>query len=325
MYDRFDAVAASARLRLAADAVTEPRLADKLEQLMTICRPGANSNGFVNTSSGLQGDRISSLYRFYISRQTVADPIDNADFAVDFYDYPGAYLTETAQEDGGRLYKQLIDSLKISQVIVVAIDAPALMEPLIDPELTASTIHQQRNRPAEVASAIRDAYYSDEQPRLVILAPIRCEKYMQSPEMRRKLVDAVRDGYSQLLNFTGDSTRAARFRVVITPVETTGCVVFDHWEPNDQDPGGLEPVWRHNTSTPQYTPLYSEQPLCHVMQFALNLTRTQTLRGNPFALWMDLLANLMGIPGKYVEAIERVAKQCENSPDKGFAVIQPGP
>jgi hypothetical protein len=326
MYNTFDSVIGSAGLRMGIDTMSEPVIAGKLAALLRLCQPFPDGSVSLEVEQhGLSGDRIESLYHFFIARRSAVHPRQSPDFGLDFYDYPGGFLVPQGAAGAEQTYERVVESVRASQVIVVAIDAPYMMEPFTAPTPENAGYHALRNCPDAVARVVRTAIADDHEPRLFLLAPIRCEKYMQNAAHRGRLVDAVRDGYAELLDFLGGAERWDRCRVVTTPVETTGCVWFDHWRAHPGSPAGVEAVFRHRDTHPSYSPELSEQPFCHTLAFALALARERRRPQGRLGLWLEILASLLGFPPAFVDAIERVGRRSIVDESRGLAILQPGP
>jgi len=124
MYDQIDRVTQGINLNLAPDKESSIRLGDRLAKLKRV--PNAIQ------SSPLRGDAEVSEFRFSMGLRE-----DKPRFDLVFRDFPGGYLTDPLHGD------DVEEFVKKSQVILIAVDAPALME--LD-----GAWHEEINRPSRI-------------------------------------------------------------------------------------------------------------------------------------------------------------------------------
>ena len=158
-------------------------------------------------------------------------------------------------------YQQVLSFVQKSEIVLVAVDTPYLME-------ANGTYHQRRNIPELIADTINDAWKNDDStPRMVILVPIKCEKYDLSD--RTELINATKLGYSKLLSYCQNFYKCA---VVCAPAQTTGCVKFDHFAPLDSDEEIPSPVFSMPQSKEErgYNPRDCSQTLRYCLVYTLN-------------------------------------------------------
>ena len=89
-----------------------------------------------------------------------------------FRDYPGGYHAANSTKDEKEFLRNLIVE---SHVILVAIDAPSLME-------QNGRYHERINRPQQIKDLFKDAYSARDsnEPKMIIFAPVKCEKYLKN-------------------------------------------------------------------------------------------------------------------------------------------------
>lgn len=192
-------------------------------------------------------------------------------FNLEFLDYQGEQLRDRSSEDS----KQVRQWLKGSIAIIIPIDSPALMESTGE----WININEKSNNPRGIEGIIR-AEQNRDTPRLVIFAPVRCEKYLQAnrgEELRRK----VEESYSSLLNYFRGEGGVRKNCVVIIPVETIGGAKFSAFE-KDVD-GDVRK--RFVNPERKYEPKYGDQLLRYIARFSLarisekNLIRIDKITG----------------------------------------------
>lgn len=258
MFERFEnallAEKVADQMALSADPDTEAVLSDNYSELISAIKAGGNVAG------AIVGDSEAHSYGFDLKRRRSDD---KSQIRLVFQDYPGGWLSAGAQDPSNPDYAKVLSFVREAQVLLVAVDAPYLME-------EGGRWHEARNLPAHVASTVREAWpASDDTPRLVLLVPIKCEKYDRTPDGRRALVEATRAGYAGLLAHLDTLPRCA---VVCAPAQTTGCVAFDHFAP--MEPG--DPIPAPVFSMPErfedraYSPKDCSQTLRFCLVYALN-------------------------------------------------------
>jgi hypothetical protein len=201
--------------------------------------------------------------------------------------------------------------MKTAQVVVVAIHTPALFERPAHDSNGVGRHHEAYNRPRQIADLFKRNYQNLKEPRLVILAPVKCETYMKDPT---RLVQMVRSGYHDLLDVLGSGALRSNVSVVLTPVQTVGSVVFSRIEEGDGEPVF---VFRKRRRDAGYAPCDAEQPLRYSLRFLLNLH--MQAREWPLFNWVrDWLGTDKGLQ----EAAAIFARGCKS--DGGFGILQEG-
>lgn len=257
MFERFEtallAEKVADKMHLSADSGTETTLRDNYSELKAVIQRGGN------ISEAITGDSEAHTYGFTLKRHRT-DP--EPQIRLVFQDYPGGWLMAGARDPTDAGYRQVFDFVHRAQVLLVAVDTPYLME-------EGGKWHNRRNMPDLVARTVREAWSaSDPTPRMVILVPIKCEKYDRSKRDRQTLVEATRNAYAELLEHLAHLPLCA---VLCAPAQTTGCVVFDHFlpmEPGDDLPA---PVFSmpDDPGKRGYNPRDCSQTLRYCLSYAL--------------------------------------------------------
>ena len=256
MYQQFNATIGATNLQLRPDLRSASILEDHLEDLKCL------TDHFESTSKdgyGLSGTESLEYFTFDIGKRGVTPTLQ-----LRFADYPGGYLTSRDQEEA----KKVTELLRDSAAVLIAIDAPALMEPR---GKNKGRWNVKFNRPDHIAAMFESAYENLEQPRMVIFAPVKCEKYVHDPALAQELKETIQESYKRLFElFKSSEKMCYNVTAVITPVQTVGSVVFSHVvdEENGRDP-------RFHFKKEHYDDLYnpkdSEQSLRYLMRFLLRL------------------------------------------------------
>lgn len=296
MFERFEnaliAEQVSDKVWLTADPDTSKVLSDNYKELIETIRQGGNIAGAIT------GDSEAHAYGFDLKKKASDDQVQ---IRLRFQDYPGGWLMAGERDPDNPDYKQVVSFVREAQVLLVAVDAPYLME-------DGGKWHERRNLPSLVAKTVREAWStSGETPRTVLLVPIKCEKYDKSADGRKALVEATRNGYSELLAHLSNMPRCA---VICVPAQTTGCVKFDHFQPmlaGDEIPS---PIF----SMPEkfedrgYNPKDCSQALRFSLVYALNRYVKEGKKG-----FGGAIRNFFKLDRKFAEGAEILGAGCRGT------------
>ncbi|WP_214105682.1 hypothetical protein [Acrocarpospora catenulata] len=253
----------------------------------------------VRATDGLAGTADMREYLFQVGRKA-RPPL----FGLRFTDYPGKYLISPDADGGGKFDR----AMRRADVIVVAIDTPALME-------RDGRYHEFVNAPGVVIDTIiRMTEVAT--PRLILLAPLRCERWMGSASDARELADRVTRAYRPLLGQIGAGDARIRTACVLTPVQTVGSVVFTRLE---EDSTG-HPIFHFKLRKAglKYAPQDTDQLLRYTLRFLVNKYR-RVGRG----AFRTILEQVIGTDQALTSAIQEFSRDCKTS--DGFAVLQDHP
>lgn len=300
MYEQFEKNIGVTNLQLSPDEDSAALLQDRLielKSLVDVFEARGNTVGLQRTEP-IGG--VSSLrgFQFELGKKG-----NKPTLSLNFRDYPGGFHESTASKEEKNFLKELLYN---SHAVLVAIDAPALME-------ENGKYHDRVNRPQQIKSLFNLAYQNLEEPRLVILAPIKCEKYLRKKESRLALLESVQKGYLPLLEHFRAESLKERVVIVITPVQTVGSVVVSRIEPDDA--GKPHFYFRKIRHDAIYCPQDSEQPLRYLLRFLIKL-HLDSRRGKMF----DFLRDWLGLDNHLKKAVEEFARGCKST--EGFKVIQ---
>lgn len=144
------------------------------------------------------------LFQMYSNEQML--------FQLEFLDYQGGRLMDSSTSDAATVREWLNTCV----AVIIPIDSPSLMES----EGEWAKLIDEWNNPEGIENIFRSEMNRNT-PRLVILSPVKCEKYIQEQrgeELRRK----VEDVYENLLQYLSAEPDLRKNCVVIAPVQTIG-------------------------------------------------------------------------------------------------------
>jgi hypothetical protein len=241
MYDQFDNV--SQDLQLLADEESKPDLDLHLQNLKSL----VNSSS-IKVSGYVESTDEAPSYKLEFGQTGTAPALE-----INFQDYRGGWINKADK------IEQVKEFIRDSVAVLIPINTPALME-------KEGEYHDSLNQPTELNNLFKKIYKDLDSPRLVILAPVKCEKYMNNPpELFRK----VREGYQKMLNQFASEKLLPKVAVVITPVQTVGSVVFSRVEKDEDN----QPIFYFRKPQPSdpYQPKNTEVPLRYLLRFLLKL------------------------------------------------------
>lgn len=205
--------------------------------------------------------QVGDTYEFKMSAP------GSEEYSLSFRDIPGEWLM-TNEED----VKQ---ELKSSQIIVIAIDTPHLVEENGDHSDAFHIIGNVHTLLAHIKS-------EEDVPRLVLFVPIKCEKYYHQGRMQ-EITAAIEEQYEDLLTSLRTGKKKELYTVAITPILSLGGVVFRDFQRDEngdvdviqlcdsQNPSlYLRPkaaYYQLYEPAPVFAPKYCEQPVLYVLSF----------------------------------------------------------
>ena len=320
MYERLQPEFIGTGCRLTPESTTGAKLAERLGQLKIL------GEEFPPTG-GRTGDTKVIDYEFDIG------PVKGKpSLQMIFSDVPGRYYSADADASES---KEVDNRLTQAVASVIAIDTPALME-------EHGKYHETINLPGQIRDLYQRVLSGAEDSRFVILAPVRCEAYLamkQGKSRAKELLDKVKKGYEALLDVLQQNEFRDRVAVVITPVQTVGCLRFSRFE---MTKAGPEAVFRKFTHESVYKPVDCEQPLRYILRYLLDLHTAHIQQNGGVLDWLlpdfvkkflrslplpdffnDALAKLFSDDRHLQDAINKVSQGLKRDGD-GFAIVQGG-
>lgn len=295
MYDQFGKTTQGTSLQLTAELVTSAILQDYVAKL----KSPFDTDAELEVMPGIQGTAEPQDFVFDLGRTGGPTAIK-----LHFKDFPGGRIGTNARAEEIAEVKSL---LEICSVVLVVIDAPALME-------ENGKWHDLVNKPMLITDYFKTAYQNVQSPRLVLLVPSKCEKYIQSaPE---DLLAKVKERYSTLLNFFQDPTLSPHVVVAVTPIQTLGNMKLTHIDTQSVN-GQLQPRFYYKKTANVYAPKDSEQPLRYLLKFLLKIhLQKRTFLSKAIRSVMGRLFE----DGAFKSTVQDFTRQCKTS--GGFAVLQ---
>lgn len=306
MYEQLKPVIDAAHLQLTPDDESAARLGERLAELKSLPET-------FEATGGIEGNQDFREYTFGLGKIG-----HKPDMELQFTDCPGGALLSDAPAVQKERIRELV---RTCQVIVVAIDAPALMEQLIPERDKEGRViraegkwNERVNKVFQITAMFKNYYRDLQEDRLILLVPVKCERYLDDPKTAEFMRRLIRESYRELLAFL--RTMGQRVAIAITPVQTVGCVKF--WSIRVEN--GL-PVFIFRSLGPNatYSPKDNEQPLRYILRFFVREYHRARMSG--------IFGPIYWLLGKYhylLEAAQSLQAGCkdEHDPSHAFEIIQ---
>lgn len=298
MYEQFDKTVKYVDLELTPDEETSFKLQDRLDELKKAFElfESCGRAGLKGTQREISPE-ASPSFKFGLGKKQ-----EEPSLQLVFRDYPGQYHNATASKEEREFVTTVLSQ---SAAVLIPIDAPALME-------EKGRYHDSLNRPLQIKDIFKRAYKNLDSPRLVIFAPVKCEKYLKDEKTAKELARRVSEGYEGLLDYFKSEKLSDRIARVITPVQTVGGLVFSRIEPDeDNEPDFYFRKIRHDAV---YAPKDSEQPLRYLLSFLLKLHLQQRNTGI-----FSFIRDWIGADTHLKKAVKDFSSSCKET--EGFTIL----
>ena len=208
--------------------------------------------------TAIEGTEDMREYRFDIKGKTETLPIR-------FYDFPGGWMDSSKKE-----YAQVQEIVRKSAAILVAINTPYVME---EDGLYA----EEGISGATIQNLIANSYSTEDSKdktisrnKLILLVPIKCEKYTRTIEDTRRMCAKLKEKgiFKRTVGLMNNPTYADNTAMAILPIHTVGNAEFERFK-KDRDGKIVGEVYKKIQSKP-FSPTDTEQPIRFVMSFLLN-------------------------------------------------------
>ena len=161
-------------------------------------------------SSAIQGTEDLREYTF-----TLKGKSEEAD--VTFYDFPGGWMNpyDEAQADN---FSRVVDIVRKSSAIIVAVNTPCLME--------EDGRYRDKAAIDEIEYILRTSFSEEAAAKLIAIVPIKCEKYTRTPEGVNALHERVSKEFASTFGLMDNPAYSGRLSVEVIPVQTAGNAEF---------------------------------------------------------------------------------------------------
>lgn len=182
----------------------------------------------------------------------------SANVPVRFFDFPGGWMDPAKSQ--AENFKRVIDIVKRSRVIIVAVSTPYLME--------ARERYRKEARIDDIEYVIQNSMLDSEGSKLILIVPIKCEKYTRNDRDRAKLFAQIEKVFASTLTLASNPSYKDKLAVAVIPIHTVGNAQFSRFEA--QEEGRLpREIYLKNRGM-GFRPKDADQPLRYAISFLLN-------------------------------------------------------
>lgn len=293
LYDRFPTVVGESGLELTlTDKTTRTLMQDYREELRRFAAGGPARD------PGIAGSIALRQFLIGVGTKGARRP----QMTLRFTDFPGELL----DEPDGPAREKLDAILPTASVIFVAVDSPAMLE-------RDGFYNTEINKPDHVSEFVRDTVAAGGH-KLVVLVPLKCERYATTADGMVRLSTAVRREYRTLIDGLGASP-TTQTGAVLTVVQTVGSMVFSRFEPAGDS---VREVFRPIRPGAGYSPQDTDQPLRWMLRFAVNgfMARDKTFGERWRDWWNDADVG-------FTEGVRSFGEACRKG--DGFEILHDHP
>ena len=287
------------------------------------------------------GDDVPDKDRTIVKMHLRPTSIPRESLTLEFTDVPGEWFDGICSAEpttGEQKFNICVDLMRDSDVIILAIDTPSMVE-------ANGRYFEYFNRYENISNALRTAISDGDSNKLVLFVPLKCEKYLIDPSNGReieggkqKVTDTVKQRYGELISFLTEPVMSQRITVAITPISTIREIHWSRFKLFDNKGGelrvydeetGLPVTIRKDDANKLLTSFYSfndalyddaledgttskycEQPLVYTLTYALKLSQSK----------QGFLSSLFRAQRHYGEEIERLRRRVMKR-QNGFEII----
>ena len=224
-------------------------------------------------------------------------------FSLKLYDIPGSHLQGLS---GINKAQRLTDN---AQVIVVAVDTPAMMEDMDEEH------HLKTNKVKEITHILKRSIENTDRRAMVIMVPLKCEQYYHAGQMK-KVRRTIRDAYSDLYEILEENRETCA--LAITPVLTMSGAEFVSYD----QPQGVFQIREERDEEPKFQEhpalLMLQHLLCMVLHYKANpkLAKRELGKGVKFPVSENALLQCKREIGAFLDKHESVGFEIVYDPWK---------
>ena len=309
-------------LYLIPQGITKDRIDEGKDALLNIFKeiPDESSTPLpgINATKGV----TEFLFKLGL-KGSDANKNKNASVDVSIEDFPGEFVNETHPE-----HNLVLDYIKESHVIMVAIDSVYLME-------LEGKYNENRNMSSYLCEKINTilSKLDEKERKIILLVPLKCEKYAVSNKLP-ELSKTVCEVYKPLVDNVLQNYKE-RIGIFVTPIQTLGGVVFNKFVCDDNNELVLD-IENNNSPIPQfkffraipthapmYMPAYCVQPLYYLISFTLNQYKYNKSQGGAVGTLFKNLFSMFSSDLEFYQACQNFVSKIKTSGDGYLSLNNP--
>ena len=240
---------------------------------------------------------------------------------IEFTDVPGEWFKLGHSENA-----TVKEGIRESQVLLIAIDTPYLMESKGDDGLDYGIYHNAANKANEITSFIRqELSVEDIKDHLILFVPLKCEKYYYQKRMA-EVAETVKKGYAELFAYLSSPTLKENCTVAITPILSMGGVEFfmfgDKSEGWEDAPRNDKYIFRQKDEERRYNPKHCEQPLMYTLAFLLKVMEKNKYHGRAWNSFVKFFNEKHVTLADLKEEMSPVSELICRDKNEGYEIVQ---
>lgn len=296
---------ATTMLKLIDRGDTGAELQDRLYYLKSVFRKQEEISDKTLPTAGLSATANEHLFQFSFGIQGKEPSID-----IDIQDFPGEYVTDHPE--------RVQSFINEATAIFIAIDTPHLIE-------KQGQFNEIKNKVSKITNFFKETLASISSEKLVLLVPLKCEKYFKENRME-EVLQHVESAYAELIALFKKSLKVC---CAVVPILTLGDVVFDDFRYNatgdvELDVDGTPNLvkYKYVGDNPKYSPKFCSQPL----YAAISFLAAQYTRWNKRATFIDKLIRsiwkvFQSDEQLFSEVLKMEKNRISDQPSLGYKVL----
>lgn len=293
------------KLKLTDRGDTGKELQDRLYQLKSVFKKQEEISDKSRPDAGIAASATEHLFQFSFGIQGKEPSID-----MEIKDFPGEYVIGSPE--------RVMSFIDEATAIFIAIDTPHLIE-------QNGKFNETKNKISLITQFFHKAMENTNSEKLVMLIPLKCEKYFHEKRME-EVLQRVEEEYSDLIKLFRQSLKVC---CTVSPILTLGDVEFDDFQYDvngkvEIDVDGTPNLVRYKYigDNPKYNPRFCSQPLYAALSFiAAQYTRVK----NRESFIKKILRNVWNVFKSDDELFQEVLKMEKNrisdQPVLGYKVL----
>ncbi len=295
---------ATTMLKLTDRGDTGKELQDRLYWLKSIFKK-QDIDKMSRPAAGLVATAEEHLFSFAFGVQGREPSID-----IEIKDFPGEFVITHPER-----VKTFIND---ATAVFIAIDTPHLME-------QDGKFNEVKNKTSVITQFFKEALEGVESEKLVMLIPLKCEKYFKERRME-EVLNRVETTYADLISLF---KRSMRVCCTVAPILTLGDVEFEDFRYDaagnvELDVDGTPNLVQYKfvSDNPKYTPRFCAQPLYATLSFlAAQFTRHKKRESIWMKLWRGIWNVFDSDDTLYQEVLKMEKNRISDEPALGYRVL----
>ena len=203
---------------------SEVSLRENVNAMKDLLNPQLDGGKSQPKLAELTGTTAPFTYDFSVQSITEKCKVEKEILHVKFTDVKGETFA-----NGGKELDAIVKIIKTAQVLLVAVDVPALMYVKDKNRNSLNEFINLKDTFLSVVDSLGQDFNEPDLMKMIAFIPIKCEYWMHHNKME-EVYDEIKKVYERGL---ARANNAGNIRVMIMPMETIGGLEFDHYSEDD--------------------------------------------------------------------------------------------